>query len=288
MTSPRQHPPGLQALDAREPTQTASPLKQPPLPAVSWLLGTHVADALLRDALQSCLDQTFTDFELLVVANGPQAQAVADQVQQWFGQDPRLRVLVTPIRFLTFSLNYGLHHARAPLVARMDSDDVCPPDRLAKQVAHFNAHPEVSVLGSSYQIIDGKGERLNVMRLPLDDASIRLAMRWTNPLCHPSVMFKRQVVLEAGGYMGGLHAEDYDLWLRLSANPQIRFANLSDVGLYYRSQGIGPARRSRRAYASVASAQLRHGMEGQGWSWLLSTLMNVIKAVIRSRPNPKN
>lgn len=255
-------------------------------PAVSWLMGTHVADPQLREAVQSCLDQTFQDFEMLIVVNGAQVASVAPRVREWFGADPRVRVLETPVRHLTFSLCLGLHQARAPLIARIDSDDKSPADRLERQVKFMDRHPDVAVLGSTYQVIDANSRVLRTVHMPQSDRDIRRAMRWGNPLAHPSVMFRRQVVLDAGGYMGGLHAEDYDLWLRLSTRPALQFANLPEVGLWYRSQGVGPARRSRQAYAAVASAQWRHAIEGHGWLWGVSALYTMVKAVLRSSSRP--
>lgn len=252
------------------------------IPAVSWLLCTHVANAQLRLAVQSCLDQSFTDFELLLIINGAQAADLAILVNAWFGADQRVRIYTTEVRHLIFSLSLGLHHARADLVARMDSDDVSMPDRLARQVAFMRQHPEVAVLGSAYQIIDANEQMQKTIRLPLTDAAVRRALLWGNPLCHPSVMFRRQVVLQAGGYLGGLHAEDYDLWLRLAANPDIKFANLDAVCLGYRNVGVGAARRARSGYASMASAQFRHFVNGFGIRWLLAAIVATAKAYVRS------
>lgn len=252
------------------------------VPAVSWLMCTHVADEQLYLALRSCLDQTFVDFELLVVVNGASAQAVAATVQAWVGSDSRVRILTTEVRHLIFSLSLGLHHARAELVARMDSDDLSRSYRLERQVSFMQQHPEVVVLGTAYEVIDADGAMQNVVRLPTDNVEIRGAFFRGNPLCHPSVMFRRRVVLDAGGYWGGLHAEDYDLWVRIAINPANQFANLDEVCLGYRSIGVGVARGSRSAYASVAAAQYRNFINGQGLSWALAAFLSTIKAFILS------
>lgn len=252
------------------------------IPAVSWLLCAHVIDEQLRSALQSCLDQTFADFELLVVANGPAAEDIASAVREWVGDDPRVRVFTTEVRHLIFSLSLGLHHARAPLVARMDADDLSKSDRLERQVAFMREHPSVVVLGSAYKVIDGEGRWQKTVQPPTSNGQIRRALLWGNPLCHPSVMFRRKAVLDVGGYLGGLHAEDYDLWVRLSVTPENQFANLEDVCLGYRSVGVGVARRSRFAYATMAAAQFRNFINGQGLVWAVAALFTTVKAFIRS------
>lgn len=254
------------------------------LPAVSWLLCTHVADAQLREALASCFAQTHTDFECVVVVNGHEAEAVADTVRNWFGADARLRVASTPVRHLTFSLALGLHLARAPLVARMDGDDIALPDRLALQLAYMQAHPDVAVLGSDYERIDATGQRIDTVTLPHDNTGIRQALLRGNPLCHPSVMFRRAVVLAAGGYLGGIYAQDYDLWARLAVDPTVRFANLSKVCLRYRMVGVGTARKARWAYASMAASQFRNFVAGAGLRWVWAALITTGKAFLRSPP----
>ena len=251
-------------------------------PAVSWLLCAHILNDQLRQALQSCLDQTFLDFELVVVANGSAAAEIAAAVREWAGDDPRVRVFTTEVRHLVFSLTLGLHHARAPLVARMDADDVSTPDRLERQVTFMNEHPACVVLGSAYAVIDDEGRRQKTVHPPTSNGQIRRALLWGNPLCHPSVVFRRKVVLNVGGYLGGLHAEDYDLWVRLSVAPENRFANLDEVCLGYRGVGVGVARRSRFAYATMAAAQLSSFLNGQGLVWAVAALFTIVKAFFRS------
>jgi glycosyltransferase involved in cell wall biosynthesis len=254
----------------------------PAVPAVSWLLCAHVVNDHLKLAIDSCLAQTISNFELLIVANGPKAAEVDEAVRAWHGADNRVRVFITPIRQLSFSLSLGLHYARAALIARMDSDDLSSPDRLERQVAFMTEHVEVAVLGTSYQIIDSDGHMLQTIAMPSTDRLIRRGLLRGNPLCHPTVMFRRQVVLDAGGYLGGLHAEDYDLWSRLALNPTLHFANLPHVCLGYRVIGVGTARRSRWAYASMAASQTRNFLVGAGLRWGAAVVLSVLKLLLRS------
>ena len=258
------------------------------VPAVSWLICSNINDETLRCAINSCLDQSFSDFELVFVANGPSASEIAESVNLWFGEDSRLIVLQTEIRYLSFSLSYGLHHARAELIARMDSDDIALRDRLKRQVDYMISHPEVHVLGSAYEIIDDEGKIIYTKKMPLIDKDIRRGFIRGNPLCHPSVMFRRQVVVEAGGYLGYLFAEDYDLWVRLARQPNIKFANLPDVCLQYRlSSNInsnGISRGSTESFASVAASQFRCYLLGYNpILWGIASLFSVIKAIFSKK-----
>jgi hypothetical protein len=165
----------------------------------------------------------------------------------------------------------------------MDSDDWSTPDRLSRQLEYMRNHPDVAVLGTAYTVIDAQGVATTTVQPPTQDADIRRAMPWRNPICHPSVMFRRKAVLEVGGYLGGLHAEDYDLWLRLAAHPAYKFANLAQVCLGYRVIGVGTARRARSAYATMAAAQMQQFVNGQGLRWILAALVSVGKALVRAR-----
>ncbi len=252
-------------------------------PLVSWLLCTHQADALLWRAMASCLGQSFTDFELLLVANGPKAQEVADQVQARFGEDSRVRVLISDVQLLNFNLSLGVREARGRYLARMDADDVSAADRLARQVAFMEQHPDVAVLGSAYELIDAQGRLHGRVDLPCSDADIRRRLFTANPFCHPSVMLRREIVAAAGAYLGGRNAEDYDLWCRLALRPQTRFANLPEPLLQYNVDPSGPARRSREAYANVVACQVRAFLLTGRWRWVLGATLTVGKLLLKTR-----
>lgn len=256
----------------------------PNLPLVSWVLCTHVGGKLLHEAISSCLNQTFTDFELIIIINGRDASAIKCEINSWkFANDPRIRIYQTEVIGLSFSLSLGMHAAKGKYIARMDSDDVSYPNRLSVQVEFMENNPEISVLGSAFEIIDLDGNPKEIIQNPLSDRGIRQLMIFKNPICHPSVVMRREVILMVGGYLGGHQSEDYDLWLRISLLQNIKFSNLSKVLLGYRCVGVGNARKSVEAYASMAGSQLRTFITSGKIRWLLAvfiTMFKVLRALI--------
>lgn len=253
------------------------------IPSVSWLICSHIDDKRLRESLESCLNQSFQDFEIILVANGEKRHLILERVLDWFGVDYRIRAFSTEVSNLTFSLNLGLHEAKGRLIARMDADDLSAHDRLEKQVSFLRENPDISVLGSCYSVINNEGEEIHKIVLPAEDTKIRKALIFKNPLCHPSIMFRRDIILAAGGYMGGIHAEDYDLWLRLSSDPKIKFHNLQDNLLQYREYSAGPARKSRQSYASSSGSLMTKFTNGEGIVWFIGCVITIIKLIVFSR-----
>jgi glycosyltransferase involved in cell wall biosynthesis len=191
-----------------------------------------------REAVQSVLAQTFTDFELVIVED-PSAvsgkELIADLV------DPRIRHIVNPARTsLVDQRNQGLHAARADIVALLDADDVALPARLQKQLDYLRRHPEVDVLGSQLFIIDQDGKQVGMRSYPLSHELIVQTMSSYNALAQPSVMCRKRVLLDAGGYQYRTYPvnEDYELWSRLLARG-VRFANHSETLLRYRTHPLG-------------------------------------------------
>jgi len=248
--------------------------------SVTWLLCTNREDALLYRAIQSCLSQTMTDFELLLIVNGPDVDQLVPKLSLAYENDKRVKVVGTPIHLLNFSLSLGLHLARSPFIARMDADDVSDPKRLEIQLDYMQANDDVAVLGSSYLLIDDQGHVHRKVNAPESDNAIRKALRYGNPICHPSVMLRRDAILAEGAYLGGKNAEDYDLWLRLALGRRWRFTNLQSPLLSYNMSPEGHARRSRSAYANVAGAQFRQFLIMRDVRWLMGAVVSAGKSLI--------
>ena len=206
-------------------------------PRVSVIMGAYNAERYLAQAVESILGQTFADLEFLVIDDGS-TDGTRQILDQYAARDPRLTVRTRANRGHERTLNELLGLARAPLVARMDADDVSLPERLEKQVAFLDAHPDHGLVGAQTVQIDERGDpipdREFGVRLTHEDI-VGVLQEWS-PFVHPTVMYRRDVVLGVGGYRPIFrHAEDWDLWLRLS--PATKLANLPDRLMLYRLHG---------------------------------------------------
>ena len=194
------------------------------IPAVSVLMGVWNGAPRVREAVGSVLGQTMGDLELIVIDDGSTDGTPA--ILESFG-DPRLRVERRARGGLTSALNRALALARAPLLARLDADDLAVPERLARQVAFLGAHPDVGLLGSAAREVDPSGRDIRTVCPPTDDAALRRALIRSNPFVHSSMMMRRAEVELVEGYDPSFPvAQDYDLWMRLSR--VTRMANLAE------------------------------------------------------------
>jgi hypothetical protein len=183
-------------------------------PSVSVLLPVYNGAAFLRGAIDSVLAQSFRDFELLVIDDGS-SDGSADIALS--AGDPRVRVLRNERNLgLAGTLNVGLEAARAPLVARQDADDISLPERLARQTAFADAHPEIALVGTQGWAIDAAGRKCGDLDKPREAAGIAWLMMFDNAFLHTSVLFRRDVVQALGGYDPTfVYCQDYELWSRL-------------------------------------------------------------------------
>jgi glycosyltransferase involved in cell wall biosynthesis len=191
---------------------------------------------IVRTSLESIRAQTFTDFECIVVDESTRPE-LAEACRAVCAEDPRF-IYVHPTERLGLpkSLNLGIGQAKGELIARFDSDDVCAPERLAKQVAYMEAHPEVHVLGSALRIISNTGQVLGLRSYPLRHEDIAKRMQITNAVGHPSLLIRKSSYTQWGGYDPDFRfSEDLDLWLRW-LNAGARFANLDEPLIDYRQE----------------------------------------------------
>lgn len=214
----------------------------PGAPEVTVLMSVHNGEDHLKKALDSILAQTLRDFELLVIDDGSTDGTPA--ILAACG-DPRIKVVRQENRGLAAALNRGLDLARGRYVARMDADDVCLPERLERQVAFMEAHPEVAISGGWVRAQGGGRDQ--AWRCPTHAAEVRCRLLFHSVLAHPSVMIRKEAVLREGLYYDEAfrYAQDYDLWQR--ASRRLGVANLGEVLLDYRVGGWqGEGKRDRQ------------------------------------------
>ena len=189
----------------------------------------------LDAAIESVLAQTLGDFEFLILDDGSTDDSRAI-VERWAARDPRIVPIARENRGLVASLNELLARARAPIVARMDADDICHPERFAKQHAFLAAHPDHGIVGSWREDIGVHEEPcpVGVDDPPVTHADVLATIARGQPvLAHPTVMARRDLMRAAGGYHAAFrHCEDLDLWLRMADMTKI--ANLPERLLRYR------------------------------------------------------
>ena len=199
---------------------------------VTLLLPFRNAAHTLDAAIASIVAQTFSDWALLLIDNASEDEGPAI-AQGWCERDPRIHLITEPQVGIAHALNTGLQHASTPLVARMDADDVSHPERLARQVAFLNEHPEIGVIGtrtvfaSSVEKSSGMAWYVgwqNAILTPHDHYVKRFV---DAPLAHPTVMFRRELIEEHGGYSTEPLPEDHELWLRWM-DSGVRFAKLPE------------------------------------------------------------
>jgi glycosyltransferase involved in cell wall biosynthesis len=191
---------------------------------------------VMRTSLDSVLAQTMPDFECLVVDESTDAGA-ASACRRLCERDSRFRYVRPDSRIgLAGSLNLGISMAAAPYIARFDSDDICLPHRLERQLTFLDSHPDIDVLGAGLEIFDDDGRTLALRHYPTEADDIERKFQTTTAVAHPTVMMRKAVLERFGGYdVSFRFAEDLELWLRL-LNNGVRFANLDEILVKYRQQ----------------------------------------------------
>lgn len=197
------------------------------MPDVTVLMAVYNSAAYLRPAIDSILAQTHHDFEFVIVDDGSADDSVAICRDY---TDPRIRLITLPANGgLAHALNAGLAEVRTELVARFDPDDLALPQRLATQRAVMLADPSLAAVGSQAIAITPAGVEMGTIRRSLAPESVRWSSLFSNPLIHPTVMFRASVVRDQlGGFRTQFdpYAQDYELWCRVLERH--RMTNLPD------------------------------------------------------------
>lgn len=205
-------------------------------PLVSVIMATfNEPEKLIREAIQSILDQSYAHFELLIAddSNKDETKAAIDELA---AQDKRVVVIRSDHRMgFVPALNIGLKKAKGDYIARMDGDDVALPDRFDLQVDYFESHPEVDVLGGAMNVINERSEITSLRKYPKGGLSLLAWMSLRDPVGHPTVMFRRRIVEEGNFYDETMNkgCEDTEFWFRLRNNGY-KIRNLQEPLINYR------------------------------------------------------
>jgi glycosyltransferase involved in cell wall biosynthesis len=201
-------------------------------PKISVILPVYNAQSYLRESIESILNQSFQDFELIIINDGSTDGSLS--IMESY-KDQRIRIINQSNAGLPISLNRAIASAKGEYLARQDADDISLPERLAKQVAYLDAHPQCALLGTWAQIVVEKTLTDRSLSHPHMNGDIQLKLLFFNCFVHSSVMIRKSALKISGLYpeeKEKFPPEDYDLWLRIAKHWEV--ANLPEMLLQYR------------------------------------------------------
>jgi glycosyltransferase involved in cell wall biosynthesis len=222
-------------------------------PALSVLLPVYNGERFLAAAIESILGQTFGDFEFIIINDGSH-DGTGAIIDGYAARDGRIRAFHQENRGLVATLNRGIELAVAPFIARMDADDVALPRRFEFQLARFEGRPDLAVVGGFVNIVGAEGRLLWGGDYPTGGETLtRFLTSVGSPLVHPTVIIRRDIVAQLGGYRSQYkHAEDYDLWLRIhDAGYTIENVSVPVLDYRHHSENVSSVYRRQQALATI-------------------------------------
>lgn len=199
-----------------------------PSPTISVVMPVYNGEKYLREAIDSIINQTFGDFEFLIINDGSTDKS--DEIIRSYNDSRIVYLQNDGNKGLVFTLNYGISKAKGEFIARMDADDISAPTRFENQVKALEANPDIGICGTWAKIIGSA----NVFKVECENEKIKCLLLFLNQFIHPSVMFrksileKNQIRYETNDFP----AEDYALWIRLA--PFVEMMNIPELLLNYR------------------------------------------------------
>ena len=241
-------------------------------PLVSIILPAYNCEAYLQQTINSLLQQTYTNFELLIINDGS-TDSTFEIINSY--TDSRIQLIQNDgNKGLIYSLNNGFELAKGKYIARIDADDICLPERIEKQVNWLEQNPSTAVVASTIQFINEKNVVTgfwDLDRKTITKEVIKKAMLWECCIAHPSVMIRSSIIKNYKYNSYQKHIEDYDLWLQLLADNFV-IEKINEPLLLYRvdQQSVtGSVHRNKNSFFSIATAKrkfLWHRIKKAKWS----------------------
>ncbi len=195
-------------------------------PKISVLMPVYNGEKYVKEAVDSVLNQSFKDFELIIVDNHSTDNTV-NIIKSY--TDPRIKIIEnSENKGLIGSLNIGLKECSGTYTARLDHDDIALPHRFETQFKFMDTHPEIDLVGSWTECIDTKGKSFKISRNPSNPMVIKYELLFNNVMFHSSIFFKTELIKSNGGYSTDfVHSEDYELYSR--PNKELACSNIQEV-----------------------------------------------------------
>jgi glycosyltransferase involved in cell wall biosynthesis len=236
------------------------------MPAVSVIMPVFNGERWIAEAIQSVLEQTFADFELIIVNDGS-SDASLEIINQFAEKDSRVRIFDEQNRGQSVARNYGVKQARGEWIACIDADDLWHPHRLEKQINLIYADKEIILVGTGLLIIDEFGFRGRSYNFPVKHKNLVKRLVDFRPFfAHSSAIYKKEIFDELGGYRDILKtAEDHDLWLRLSERGKIGCIRSILVSIRKHNNNISSSENGRRQMLDSIAVKISYWRRKWGY-----------------------
>ena len=202
---------------------------------ISVIMSTYKEDEkLLRESIESILNQTYKDFEYIIILDYPDNDVHKSVIEEYALKDDRIHFYINEKNMgLTDSLNRGLSLCHGEYIARMDADDISLPDRLERQMKYLEKN-HYDLIGGITEMINENGTLLySIKSVPTDPKKINKALRYSQCIAHPTWLGRKEVFEKNAGYRHMPLCEDYDFTLRAVLNGFV-ISNLNEAVLKYR------------------------------------------------------
>jgi glycosyltransferase involved in cell wall biosynthesis len=202
-------------------------------PQISVLMPAYNAELYIEESIQSVIEQTFQNWELIVLVDGATDQTKAI-VQGLIGQDTRIRLIEHENNLgLIMARNHLLEAAASPYIAWLDADDICMPKRLEEQLSVFKQNTMIDVCASDYFTLEMSNQRLRRRKCYSQDSDLKALLSVYNPICNSTTMVKTTIAKQYPFAVSQIFAEDYDVWCRMASN-DVCFYTIPEPLLTYR------------------------------------------------------
>ena len=230
----------------------------------------------LKDSLESIINQTLQANEIVLVKDGPLTKDLELVLDSYSKQNINLKIVpLAQNKGLGKALNEGLKHCSYEIVARMDTDDIAKPNRFEKQIEVFKSNEEIDVVGTWIDEFEGSPQNIiSTRKLPETNKEIYQYAQKRNPINHPTVMFRKQAVIDVGGYKHFPLFEDYYLWVRMLLKGT-KFYNIQESLLFFRFSPDMFKRRGGIKYACT-EAKFQWELYKLGFISFIKTCINIL------------
>jgi len=227
----------------------------------SVIMAVYNAEPYLPEAIESILDQTFQDFELILIDDGSTDKS--HEIMCYYNDD-RINIICKENSGAAAARNTGIEVAKGKYIAILDADDIALENRLQLQYEFMETHPDIDILGGQALIINEDGNIIGEMQKPISRANILKYIKYACPLCNPTSFFRRHVYEITKGYRNIPPGEDYDFFLR-AFDKNCILANIPDKIIKYRRiTSTASSRNPQRTVIFTSQIQKMHKMRIRG------------------------